>query len=348
MKYLLFLLLPFVGLSCKQAKTAQGSTSEIPSESTWDFTLVFASCSDQDRPQPLWEPIVSHSPDLFIWGGDNIYADTKDMDKMKADYDKVLAHPGYQKLMESTTIIGTWDDHDYGKNDAGSEWPKKEEAKQLFLDFLKVPEDDDRYQREGVYSSYSTEAQGKKLKFILLDTRTFRDSLLKSTVKGRRYEAWPIEDTTKTILGEAQWQWLKGELADETADFTIIVTSIQYLNDRHGWERWGNMPAEAKKLEHLIYNAKAKNIFLLSGDRHMAEVSRKNTHGLSYPLIDFTTSGMTHTWITNTTESNPYRISNVVKRLNFGVIRFDLDAQKVAFEIRGEDNFLYERHDVHY
>ncbi|GAB5399739.1 MAG: hypothetical protein Aureis2KO_13240 [Aureisphaera sp.] len=346
MKYLFLVFTSVLLASCKQGDTTKVEISEATTD--YDYTLVFASCNDQDRPQPLWEPILANNPDLFIWGGDNIYADTDDMAKMKSDYDKVLANTSYQKLMKSTEIIGTWDDHDYGKNDAGREWEKKEEAKKLFLEFLNIPSGDERHQMEGVYSSYRAKVGDHTLKFILLDTRTFRDSLLKSEVKGRRYEPWPQEDTHRTLLGAQQWDWLETELKDESADFNVIVTSIQYLNNGHGWERWGCFPSEMEKMDALIANAKSKNIILLSGDRHMAEISVAEMEGLSYPLVDFTTSGMTHTWIDGETERNEHRVSNVIKRLNFGVIHFDFDARKVVFEIRGEDDFLYERHEIEY
>ncbi len=343
MKYLFLILIPFVVFSCRQEK----ASPKVASTDT-NFTLVFASCNDQDRPQPLWNPVLRNYPDLFIWGGDNIYADTEDMEKMKADYDKVLANESYKRLLQTTPVTGTWDDHDYGANDAGKEWPHKEEAQQLFLDFLDVPDDDPRRTQEGIYTTYKSDVGNHSIKFILLDTRTFRDSLLKSSEKGRRYDAWPVEDTTKTLLGNKQWDWLEEELKDNTPDFTVIVTSIQFLNEGHGWERWGAFPSEVEKMNQLIVNAKAKNIILLSGDRHMAEISVKEVEGLSYPLIDFTTSGMTHTWIDGATEGNTHRVSNVVKRLNFGVLRFDFLKDEVAFEIRGEDNFLYERYTQQY
>ena len=44
-----------------------------------------------------------------------------------------------------------WDDHDYGLNDAGSEYPYKTKSKDLFLDFWNVPMNDARRKREGLY-----------------------------------------------------------------------------------------------------------------------------------------------------------------------------------------------------
>ncbi|MEL6810268.1 MAG: alkaline phosphatase D family protein [Bacteroidota bacterium] len=342
MKFLPYVFAVLVAFSCKSNK----EESPIQAEESMinrPYTMVFASCSDQDREQPLWQPILQNEPDLFVWGGDNIYADTEDMAKMKRDYDKVWAHPDYKRLAENTAITGTWDDHDFGKNDAGTEWGYKEEAKKLMLDFLKVSNEDPRRHRAGVYTSEVYGDENGSVKLILLDTRSFRDGLKKSEDPDLRYDAWE-GDEGGTILGEAQWKWLELELEDDTADFTVIVTSIQFLNDRHGWEKWGNHPSEVQKMNELLEGANAKNILMFSGDRHMAEISVAEIEGLEYALVDFTSSGLTHTWIDGATEGNEYRVSNVIKQLNFGVILFDFEKSEVTFEIRGRDNFLYEQY----
>ncbi len=307
-----------------------------------NFVIVFASCNDQDREQPLWKPILENKPDLFIWGGDNIYADTDDMQKMRSDYNKVHANPDYAALLKSTTVIGTWDDHDYGKNDAGKEWEKKEEAKQLFWDFLRFPKEDPLRLQEGVYYSRKYEEKGGSIKVILLDTRTFRDSLQKSTVEGRRFEPWEVS-FTGTILGKTQWNWLEEELKDTSADFNVIVSSIQFIADEHGWEKWGNFPSEVEKMKNILGKAKSKNILFVSGDRHLAEFSTTKVDGLDYELIDFTTSGLTHTYPDSPDEPNPYRVGKLVKELNFGLIKFDFETKKVSMEIRGMNNLLFDK-----
>ena len=344
MKYLSLLVVIISFISCG-APTEQNSEEKIETivNKSYDFRLVFASCNDQEREQPLWKPIIENKPDVFVWGGDNVYADTEDMSKMKADYDKVRAEPDYIELSQQTKITGTWDDHDYGKNDAGVEWEHKEAAKDLLLDFLKVPENDVRRSREGVYTSETYTTPKGSVKLILLDTRTFRDSLLKSNDPNLRYDAWEGSEGG-TILGEAQWNWLEEELKDDRANFTLLVTSIQFLNDQHGWEKWGNHPSEVAKMKEVLAAAQAKNIVMLSGDRHMAEISVAEIEGLNYPLIDFTSSGLTHTYIDGATEGNPMRISNVIKKLNFGILLFNFEKNEITFELRGRDNFLFEQH----
>ncbi len=338
----LVILLLFSCVNPSEENTKEISDNTFTEDSLADFTLVFASCNHQDRPQPLWQPILDTKPDMFFWGGDNVYADTDDMVKMKEDYDKVSANPLYAKLVEQTVIAGTWDDHDYGKNDAGVEWEKKDEAKVLLLDFLDVAEDDPRRSRDGVYFSETIQADGGTIKLISLDTRYFRSPLKKSEDTARRYDDWDA-DHDGTMLGNVQWEWLEGELQDDSADFTLIVTSVQFLSKEHGWEKWHNFPSEVVRMRELLKSAKAKNIIMLSGDRHMAEISVDENAGLGYPLIDFTSSGLTHTWPTYDTEGNEYRVSNIIKRLNFGVLFFDLDKKEVTFELRGKDNFIFER-----
>ena len=79
---LIFLLLILI-TSCKEKKSASKSQVQTDTAAplSVDFTIVFASCNDQNREQPLWLPILENKPDLFIWGGDNIYSDTADMEK---------------------------------------------------------------------------------------------------------------------------------------------------------------------------------------------------------------------------------------------------------------------------
>jgi alkaline phosphatase D len=82
---------------------------------------------------------------------------------------------------------------------------------------------------------------------------------------------------------------------------------------------------------------------LLSGDRHISEFAKKDIDGLSYPLYEFTSSGLTHALNRENTEPNKYRIGKNVVVNSFGIIRFDLNEQRVTMEIRGQDNKILRR-----
>lgn len=301
-----------------------------------DLIIAFGSCNRQDFPQPLWNPIMENHPDVFIWGGDNIYADTDDMEEMEGFYNLQKAQVDYSKLASSTNILATWDDHDYGKNDAGGEYEFKRESQQKFLDFLDVPVDDTRRSREGVYYSRIFETETGTVKIILLDTRYFRSPLKKSEDVSKRYDF----DSNGTILGEQQWQWLEEELTSSNAQFNIIVSSIQFLSAEHGFETWANFPGEVEKLKKLIVDAEAENVVILSGDRHISEFSKTDLPGLDYPLVDFTSSGLTHTYTSFSGELNRYREGKVINDLSFGLLLIDLKNSSITMQMRGEDNIL--------
>jgi len=312
-----------------------------PEKGDEQYIIAFGSCSKQYEAQPLWQEMIKHNPDLFIWLGDNVYADTYDMIQMSSIYQEQLENSEYQSFTSLTPVIGIWDDHDYGMNDAGKFYPKKDSSKMLMMDFLQVPKDSPRRQRKGAYESYNYNFADKSVKIILLDTRYFRDSLQKSEVRGRKYEP----RKTGTILGEQQWQWLSKELKNP-GDVNIIGSSIQVISQDHGWEKWQNFPHERERLFNLIAESNTPNVFFISGDRHIAEISKIKWPEVDYPLFDITSSGLTHTWTHAEDEPNQHRVDSLVAKLNYGLIKISKqdDELSVAVDIRGEDEALYLQH----
>jgi len=285
--------------------------------------IVFGSCVHQDKPQPFWDAVIAAKPDLFIFAGDNIYGDTEDMDVLRAKYKKLGDEPGYQKLLKTCPVIATWDDHDYGANDAGAEYPKRAESQQVFLDFFGFAKDDALRSQKGVYQSYIYGPPEKSVQVILLDTRYHRSPLRK---KGKIVpNEGPFEasfDKTTTILGEEQWKWLGGELK-KPAKLRLIVSSIQVLSQEHHWEKWANLPHERERLFKLLQETKAEGVVILSGDRHHAELSVVDV-GLSYPLFDLTSSGLNEgfkRW--RFPEPNRSRVAAMFSGNNFGAVIID-------------------------
>ena len=326
-----FFIVPFIVIS-------YATLQKQKSEEKKDFTIAFGSCNKQSMDNILWKEIKKNNPNLWIWGGDNIYADTHDMNKLKNDYDVLKNQKGYLSLINKIPVMATWDDHDYGKNDSGVESPVKKEAQKVFLDFFNVDAKSPRRKQEGIYHSKIFKTTEGNIKVIILDTRYFRTALTKSTNNSKRF--MPNTYGNGTVLGVTQWQWLTGELKNSKADFNIIVSSIQVLAAEHGFETWGNFPHEVEKLKKTILKSNAKGVLLLSGDRHISEFSKTIVANLSYPLIDFTSSGLTHAYNGFTSETNKYRIQNVVSSISFGVLKFDFKTHKITMQMRGKNNKL--------
>jgi alkaline phosphatase D len=284
--------------------------------------IAFGSCAKENNPQPIWEAIVGQQPEMFLFIGDNIYGDARELDVLKTKWDQLGAQPGYQKLKQTCPVLATWDDHDYGWNDAGAEYPLKRESQQLFLDFFDEPKDSPRRRQEGVYDAQIFGPVDQRIQVILLDTRFHRSALKKARNNLERGEGGtgtyvPNDDPNGTMLGAEQWAWLERQLR-VPARLRIIASSIQVISNEHGWEKWGNLPRERERFFKLIQKTKANGVVIISGDRHTAEFSRIES-GLGYPLYDITSSSLNqrHRW---RSELNPHRVGGMYYDENFGTI----------------------------
>lgn len=326
-----FLIFSLIIVACTKPK--ETSTSEA--EKTI-FKIAFGSCGEQQKPQPVLERVVEQKPDIFVYLGDNIYSDTYSLDTLKKNYRILGDKPEFKKMKAAMPVIATWDDHDFGWNDSGRHYPLKKESKQVFLDFFGVA-DESVTAHDGIYHSVVKEVAGKKIQFIMLDMRTFRDKLLpydgnRKGQKGYEYEMdyTPYTTSDSTMLGAEQWKWVEEKLK-EPADLRIIGSSTQFGITHNGYEAWANFPHEQKRFIDLIKSTRANGVLFISGDVHYAEISKLNAEGC-YPLYDITASGITSTWDFATPNDN--RIDGAVMENHFGLLTVDFnDDPKIKMEI---------------
>jgi alkaline phosphatase D len=307
--------------------------------------IAFGSCSDQDKPLPIFDKIADLKPELYLAMGDNIYADLirekglDEMGSMRKKYEKLGALPGWQRLEKTCPMLAIWDDHDYGKNDMGVEYPNKVESQEIFLDFFKAPKDSPLRTQKGIYQSKVIGPEGKRVQVILLDMRYHRSKLKKGErpIPGTRTLPYiPQTDADATMLGTEQWKWLEAQLK-QPAELRLLVSSIQVVSEEHPWEKWTNIPAERDKLYKLLRDSKANGVIVLSGDRHLAEISM-DTKAIGYPLYDVTSSGLnqgTKDW-RGPTEPNKHRIGVMAHGDNFGFMTIDWSAAmpKISLQVR--------------
>ena len=296
--------------------------------------IVFGSCLDKTE-HPLLDRTLTLPMDLFLYLGDNIYADTQDMAVMRAKYQALAESRFHRGLLERAPVLATWDDHDFGVNDGGRDYPKKREAQREFLDWLQVPADSPRRSREGVYDARMFGPAGQAVQVILLDTRYFRSSLkrIPRDQAGVGGSAVPNDDPAATVLGEAQWRWLEEQLRTP-ARLRLIGSSIQFAAEASGSESWANFPREQRRLIELIRRTGAEGVLFLSGDRHWCEFSTL-TRGVPYPLHDLTASSMTQVHPRGTPTPNAHRsLPKTFHRPNVGTLDIDWDAADPELRLR--------------
>ena len=325
----------------KFAKTSPKPPEVKVNEDTTITKIALGSCADQKKKQPIWDAIVAEQPQLFLFLGDNVYADTEDMDEMRATYAKLGAVPGYQKLRSTCPVLPVWDDHDYGVNDGGAEYPMKAESEKVFHEFFNTPADSPTHSYPGTYDvRYFGGEEGKRLQIIMLDTRYFRSKLVPLSQRSADGPYDRNKDPKATILGAAQWKWLEEQL-QVPADLRVVMTSIQFLPQDHRWELWENFPHERTRFLKLLRDANTGPVVFVSGDRHMGEISElKTSDSLSpgFPVYELTSSGLTNAGGGRKGEPNRHRVSptNFQSR-NFGMLHIDWDKHQVRMELRDVD-----------
>ena len=333
-------------LTCALAVVVGCGTSKSPAELSFSanprpeggLRIAFGSCADDDAPNhPIWNAFGSVGADVVLMLGDNVYADTPEFkaaptpEKMRAEYAKLAAGAGFTQLRATTPMFAAWDDHDFGRNDGGADFEFKHQAAEIFQNFWEYPADDPARGRAGVYTERRIAHAGLDVQVILLDTRTFRGPLQGAS----RSLSCPLKNyelnTTDTFLGEAQWQWLAQQLV-KPADLRIVVSGQQVIADQHCFEKWGNFPHERLRLFQVIREARATNLLLLSGDRHLGEISRLPADypgGTGFDLYEVTSSPLSARSGFGWGETNDYRVNDDnLRESQFGM----LDIERVAGE----------------
>ncbi len=80
----------------------------------------------------------------------------------------------YVEFKKKVPVVGVWDDHDYGINNGDKTFKRKDELREIYLDFIGEPKDSGRrLERDrGIYQDYIIKTpDGIKVHFIMLDIR---------------------------------------------------------------------------------------------------------------------------------------------------------------------------------
>ena len=295
------------------------------------LTLGFGSCLHQDRSMAILKTIEKKELDLFMFIGDNVYGDQEDgeLDKLIRTYKQ--QYNNLENFLKNVSTEFIWDDHDFGINDGGSNYRYKDRAKELFLETWKIPSNDPRRLRDGLYFDKMIKKNGLKVHLIFLDNRSFKSEWKLTDEFNKEGKERYVKDfdPQKTLLGKKQWQWLKDKL-NEDSDIKIILSSLQILSLGHGWESWDKLPLERERLFNLIDESDVSNLFILSGDRHRGGFYRFKTND-NNDIHEFTSSSLNLPIPFNTEENGPLRIGSTYRKANFGVVRIFED--KVVMEL---------------
>lgn len=239
--------------------------------------IAVIGCHNQGQPAPTIPYFAdSLKPEYCIWIGDNVYADTEtDPQHILRQLQVLENKPGYQKLRDNAKFMVTWDDHDYGLNDAGKGYIFKEESKQLHRKFWRLENEIPTVQDGVYYAKLEKQPNGKVIQFIMLDGRSNKD------------EPGPNADA----LGENQWKWLETQLKQK-ADLRFVLCGYQVLLKKPTrWEAWVRQGRSRQRLMDLIKSTGADQIVFVTGDQHYVEVLH-SPNNVDYKTFEIMAAGI--------------------------------------------------------
>jgi alkaline phosphatase D len=278
--------------------------------------------------------------------GDNVYGDNgwdadAGLESLRASYALQASHPEFAGFRAKFPMMATWDDHDFGLNDAGGSFPMRRWAEELFETFW--GSSDAVRSRPGVYDSTITGPVGKRVQVIMLDTRFFRSDLKRAPWSKDRPPLGgyvPDDSRDKTVLGEDQWAWLEAELA-KPAEVRIVVSSTQVITQAHQFEGWTNFPRERSRLLDALSRRAPSGLVMLSGDRHAAGIY-KAEHG-GQTMWELTSSSLNLSFgndndRSTAREPDPTRVTKFFSVENYGLVDIDWKAKALTMTLKGNDS----------
>ena len=240
------------------------------------ITLAIGSCArEEEGDRAVWRRMAALDPHAVVLLGDCPYIDSTDLIVQRTRYGEFAAVTEFADLLRSRPLYATWDDHDFGANDTNGLLPGKEYAQQAFIEYHANPSYGDG--REGVYTKFRMSG----VEVFLLDTRYFA-----ATAPS------PIADGP-TLLGTAQWEWLRDGLRASDAPFKLLASGLIWNGAvRPGKpDHWDSYQEEREAIFRFLGEEGISGVVLMGGDIHRTRVLRYETREVvGYPLTELITS----------------------------------------------------------
>ncbi|MGJ8662967.1 MAG: alkaline phosphatase D family protein [Marinicella sp.] len=309
-----------------------------------DFSVMAGSCNFEnesiyDRPgnpygseHEIFAQIATEDADVMLWIGDNWYYREVDFDAEQSMIHRPKrdrAQPHLQDVYKKFVNYGTWDDHDFGPNNSGSEFIFKQKALDIFKHYWPNPS----YgmpEQPGVF----TKASYNDIEFFLMDNRF-----------NKSHENAP-DGPDKIFYGQAQLDWLKNSLLMSYAPFKFIVGGGQMLNNHHDYEGWDKYRHERDPFLQWLDDNKITGVIFLSGDKHHTELLRADRPG-AYPLYEITCSPLTagtHSSKSGGDLDNPRLVpGSIVNEHNYCKFSFSgpRSDRRLKIDVKGKDGQQY-------
>lgn len=252
--------------------------------------FAIASCMwDMYRPWDagyggdIWHYLIETDPDVIFFVGDNVYVDMPfPVLSVPGIWEKYVAtrHKfSFFKNKKLIPVVSTWDDHDYGLDNANRHFPLKDATTDIFQTFF-IGSQTDNYSIPGIGVAGLFEIYGHT--FFMMDNRSFR------TAPGEQPERH---------FGDEQLQWLLDNL--QGREHAFIASGSQFFGGyayKEGDQSLTSVETfqgeHPQRFVHFIEQLRATGVEVafLTGDRHYTEILEIPEGVLGYQTYELTSS----------------------------------------------------------
>jgi len=272
--------------------------TDLPVERTSPLRIAVASCQHFEAGlYTAFDHMAREAPDLVFHLGDYIYegrggdggvrrhvgGELMNLTDYRNRHAQYKTDPMLQAAHEAAPWVVTWDDHEFDNNCANdiSEEPgvdpadfliRRAAAYQAYYEHMPlraacIPKGPDMQLHRRV-------RHGNLIDFHVLDTRQFRTD--QPNGDGLKPQGTEALDPAATLLGEAQRDWLLGNLTNSPARWNVLAQQVMMARvDRVAGEaqgfsmdQWPGYEAERRALLKAFVERGVSNPVVLTGDIH--------------------------------------------------------------------------------
>lgn len=268
------------GLLEVAAADDQQFRTSLPTGARGVVTAGFVSCAN-DSSESVWAEMMRQRVDRVFFMGDTPYVDRIDVRQLQPAREQqrhFISTPNIARLIRSRPTAGSWDDHDFGRNNANGVFinvggNRSANALQSFREYRAHAQFGNG--NEGIYYA----DQMGVMDVFLLDPRYFSQKTPS-----------PVNPDHPSCFGPDQWDWIRQALKDSRATFKVLAMG-------QIWQRKKNSEnddmftyyVERDALLDFVREEKISGVVTMGGDIHVSRYLLQPRR-LGYDLHHFISS----------------------------------------------------------
>lgn len=284
------------------------------------FSFVFGSCFLTGDSGSSFTRALARDPDLCIVNGDLHYEDPGSAGSFHFGLDTQLAGT-FGEMAANVPTIYTWSDHDWSSdNNGGASSAMNSTANSIYRQ--RVPSHSLVASTTGIYHTF---VYGR-VRFIVVDERSFKSSNSAT------------DNSSKTMLGATQKQWLKDTITAATEDLIFWVGDAPWNGAASSPDdEWFAYDTERQELA-TFFLASGKNIIRLSGDMHAIAADDGTNSPGDIPILQAAPWANTFSNKAGPYTSGPYPTSGSSTVRQYGYVTVTDDGSSITVDFGGYDS----------